>query len=134
MTITMHMCRGNFRSTFIAKGGYEPVAEAMFNQINVHGYFMEYDLDRAGGLSCCASCRSGKTVVLGLVTSKTGTLESKDEIKANDEAAKYVLLDCWSVAAVRLCFERGGQRVGRGRAMGEASHDREIADEVWGRS
>src|SRR5580658_602706 len=56
MTITMHLCRGNFRSSFVASGGYEPVAELLFNQINVHGYFMEYDTERAGGLSHCASC------------------------------------------------------------------------------
>src|SRR5580700_9739263 len=80
MTITMHLCRGNFRSSFVASGGYEPVAEQMFNAINVHGYFMEYDSERAGGFEPLRFVPKGKTVVLGLVTSKSGTLEKKDDI------------------------------------------------------
>ena len=68
MTITMHLCRGNFQSTFVALGGYEPVAEILFNAINVHGYFMEYDSDRAGGFEPLRLVPKGKTVVLGLVT------------------------------------------------------------------
>ena len=91
MTITMHLCRGNFRSTFVASGGYEPVAEILFNDINVHGYFMEYDSDRAGGFEPLRFVPKGKTVVLGLVTSKSGVLESKDELKRRiDEAAKFI--------------------------------------------
>ena len=91
MTITMHLCRGNFRSTFVASGGYEPVAEMLFNAINVDGYFMEYDCDRAGGFEPLRFVPKGKTVVLGLVTSKSGRLESKDEIKRRiDEAAKFI--------------------------------------------
>jgi 5-methyltetrahydropteroyltriglutamate--homocysteine methyltransferase len=94
MTITMHLCRGNFQSTFVASGGYEPVAEVLFNKIKVHGYFMEYDTDRAGGFEPLRFVPKGKMVVLGLVTSKSGALESKDEIKRRiDEAAKYVPLD-----------------------------------------
>ena len=77
MAITMHLCRGNFRSTFIASGGYEPVAELLFNTINVHGYFMEYDSERAGGFEPLRFVPKGKQVVLGLVTSKTGTLENQ---------------------------------------------------------
>jgi len=73
MTITMHLCRGNFRSTFIASGGYEPVAELLFNTINVHGYFMEYDSERAGGFEPLRFVPKGKQVVLGLVTSKTAS-------------------------------------------------------------
>ena len=65
MTITMHLCRGNFRSTFVASGGYEPVAEILFNTINVHGYFMEYDSERAGGFEPLRFLPKGKTVVLG---------------------------------------------------------------------
>ena len=126
MTITMHLCRGNFRSTFIASGGYEPVAEVLFNTINVHGYFMEFDSERAGGFEPLRFVPKGKQVVLGLVTSKTGTLESKDEIKRRiDEAAKFVAArPALPVAAMRLCLERGGQCARRGRAMGEAAHDR----------
>src|SRR4029077_18781672 len=81
MTIGMHLCRGNFQSTFVASGGYEPVAEILFNTINVHGYFMESASDRAGGFEPLRFVPKGKTVVLGLVTSKSGRLESKDDIK-----------------------------------------------------
>jgi 5-methyltetrahydropteroyltriglutamate--homocysteine methyltransferase len=88
MTIAMHLCRGNFASTFVASGGYEPVAEILFNTINVHGYFMEYDSDRAGGFEPLRFVPKGKTVVLGLVTSKSGRLEPKDELKRRiDEAS-----------------------------------------------
>ncbi|MGB7011432.1 MAG: 5-methyltetrahydropteroyltriglutamate--homocysteine S-methyltransferase, partial [Pseudolabrys sp.] len=94
MTIAMHLCRGNFQSTFVASGGYEPVAENLFNAINVHGYFMEYDSDRAGGFEPLRFVPKGKTVVLGLVTSKSGRLESKDDIKRRiDEATKFVSLE-----------------------------------------
>src|SRR5215475_10466444 len=81
MTITMHLCRGNFRSTFVASGGYGPVAEILFNTIGVHGYFMEYDTARAGGFEPLRFVPKGKTVVLGLVTTKSGQLESRDELK-----------------------------------------------------
>jgi 5-methyltetrahydropteroyltriglutamate--homocysteine methyltransferase len=87
LTITMHLCRGNFRSAWIASGGYEPVAEILFNEIAADGYFMEYDTDRAGGFEPLRFVPKGKTVVLGLVTSKSGALESKDEIKRRIEAA-----------------------------------------------
>src|SRR5476651_448172 len=94
MTIAMHLCRGNFQSTFVASGGYEPVAEILFNAINVHGYFMEYDSDRAGGFEPLRLAPKGKTVVLGLVTSKSGRLESKDELKRRiEQATKYIPLD-----------------------------------------
>jgi 5-methyltetrahydropteroyltriglutamate--homocysteine methyltransferase len=95
MAITMHLCRGNFRSTFVAKGGYEPVAEVLFNQIGVDGYFMEWDTDRAGGFEPLRFVPKGdKMVVLGLVTSKTGELESKDALKRRIEAAsKFVALE-----------------------------------------
>jgi 5-methyltetrahydropteroyltriglutamate--homocysteine methyltransferase len=94
MTITMHLCRGNFRSSFVASGGYDPVAEILFNAIKVHGYFMEYDSERAGSFEPLRLLPKGKTAVLGLVTSKTGTLESRDQIKRRiEEAAKFVDLD-----------------------------------------
>jgi 5-methyltetrahydropteroyltriglutamate--homocysteine methyltransferase len=67
MVITMHLCRGNFRSSWIAQGGYEPVAEILFDQIGVNGYFMEYDTDRAGGFEPLRFVPKGKHVVLGLV-------------------------------------------------------------------
>src|SRR5215471_7579846 len=90
MTITMHLCRGNFRSSFVASGGYEPIAEILFNAIKVHGYFMEYDSERAGGFEPLRFVPKGKTVVLGLVTTKTGQLESRDALKRRiDQAAKF---------------------------------------------
>src|SRR5919197_2499509 len=94
MTVSMHLCRGNFQSTFVASGGYEPVANILFNTIKVHGYFMEYDSDRAGGFQPLRFLPKGKTVVLGLVTSKTPQLEGKDALKRRiDDAAKHVSLD-----------------------------------------
>jgi 5-methyltetrahydropteroyltriglutamate--homocysteine methyltransferase len=94
MTITMHLCRGNFQSTFVASGGYEPVAELLFNTIKVHGYFMEYDTERAGGFEPLRFVPKGKTVVLGLVTSKSGQLEAPDEIRRRiDQAANFVGID-----------------------------------------
>jgi 5-methyltetrahydropteroyltriglutamate--homocysteine methyltransferase len=94
MTTAMHLCRGNFRSTFVASGGYEPVAEILFNEINIGAYFMEYDTERAGGFEPLRFVPKNKVVVLGLVTSKSGKLESKDEIKRRiEEASKFIPLD-----------------------------------------
>src|SRR6187401_3617416 len=135
MTITMHLCRGNFRSTFIASGGYEPVAETLFNTINVHGYFMEYDSDRAGGFEPLRFVPKGKQVVLGLVTSKTGTLESKDEIKRRiDEAAKFVPIDqlCLSPQCGFASSEEGNV-LAEEEQWAKLRMIVEIADEVWGR-
>jgi 5-methyltetrahydropteroyltriglutamate--homocysteine methyltransferase len=90
MTITMHTCRGNFKSAWVAEGGYEPVAEAMFS-CAVDGFFMEFDGARAGGFAPLRFVPKGKRVVLGLVSSKTGALEAKDALKRRiDEAAKFV--------------------------------------------
>ena len=126
MTITMHLCRGNFRSNFVASGGYEPVAEILFNTINVHGYFMEYDCERAGGFEPLRFLPKGKTVVLGLVTSKTGQLESRGHDPAPHRGGGEVRAarSACAVAAMRLRLDRGRQYAGRGRAMGEAAHDR----------
>jgi len=94
MMITMHLCRGNFRSMHIASGGYDPVAEVLFNGINVNGYFMEYDDERSGSFAPLRFLPKGKTVVLGIVTSKRGELESRDELlRRIEEAAKYAPLD-----------------------------------------
>ncbi len=94
MTICMHLCRGNNQSGWVASGGYEPVAEVLFNEADVTGYFLEYDSERAGGFEPLRFVPKGKVIVLGLVTSKKGALESKDQIKRRiDEAAKYVALD-----------------------------------------
>ena len=135
MTITMHLCRGNFRSTFIASGGYEPVAEVMFNTINVHGYFMEYDSERAGGFEPLRFVPKGKQVVLGLVTSKTGTLESKDTIKRRvDEAAKFVPLDqlCLSPQCGFASSEEGNI-IAEEEQWAKLRMVVELAEEIWGR-
>jgi 5-methyltetrahydropteroyltriglutamate--homocysteine methyltransferase len=133
MAITMHLCRGNFRSTFIASGGYEPVAEVMFNKINVHGYFMEFDSERAGGFEPLRFVPKGKQVVLGLVTSKTGTLESKDEIRRRiDQAAKFVPLDqlCLSPQCGFASTEEGNV-LAEDEQWAKLRMIVEIAEEVW---
>jgi 5-methyltetrahydropteroyltriglutamate--homocysteine methyltransferase len=135
MTTAMHLCRGNFQSTFVASGGYEPVAEILFNEINIQAYFMEYDSDRAGGFEPLRFVPKGKTVVLGLVTSKFGALEGKDVLKRRiEEAAKFVPLD-------RLCLspQCGFASTEEGNLLAEDEQWAklrtivEVADEVWGR-
>jgi len=94
MTVCTHLCRGNFKSAWVAEGGYDPVAEVLFNELAVDGYFLEYDDARSGGFAPLKFVPKGKTVVLGLVSTKVGTLESKDELKRRiDEAARYVPLE-----------------------------------------
>lgn len=94
MVVTMHSCRGNFRSSWIASGAYDAVADVLFNQIDVDAYFMEYDTERAGGFEPLRLVPKGKVVVLGLISSKTGSLESKDAIKRRiDAATKYIDLN-----------------------------------------
>jgi 5-methyltetrahydropteroyltriglutamate--homocysteine methyltransferase len=134
MTIAMHLCRGNFQSTFVASGGYEPVAEILFNAINVHGYFMEYDSDRAGGFEPLRFVPKGKTVVLGLVTSKSGRLESKNEIKRRiDQAAKFVPLEqlCLSPQCGFASTEEGNI-LAEDEQWAKLAMIAEIAREVWG--
>jgi methionine synthase II (cobalamin-independent) len=100
MVIAMHMCRGNFRSTHAASGAYDPAADAIFNKTDVDIYFMEYDTDRAGGLEPLRLLPKGKKRVLpGFITTKTGELESIDDLRAKfDEAAKYTDLDQLGIA------------------------------------
>lgn len=134
MVITTHTCRGNFKSTFVASGGYAPVADLMFNQIDIDGYFMEWDDERSGGFEPLKYLPKGKHVVLGLVTSKTGTLETKDNIKRRiAEAAKYADLD-------QLCLspQCGFASTEEGNSLAEDEQWRklelivEVAREVWG--
>jgi 5-methyltetrahydropteroyltriglutamate--homocysteine methyltransferase len=134
LTVTMHLCRGNFRSTFIASGGYEPVADILFNGMPVDGYFMEWDTDRAGGFEPLRLLPKGKTASLGLVTSKTGTLEGKDDVKRRiEEAARYAPLD-------RLCLspQCGFASTEEGNTLAEEEQWAklrmivEVAREVWG--
>jgi len=94
MTLAVHLCRGNFKSTHAAEGGYEPVAEALLAEMQVDAYFLEYDDERSGDFRPLRFLPKGKVVVLGLITTKLGALESKDAIKRRiDEAAKYVPLE-----------------------------------------
>jgi 5-methyltetrahydropteroyltriglutamate--homocysteine methyltransferase len=134
LRVTTHMCRGNFRSSWAAEGGYDFVAEALFSQLAVDGFFLEYDDERAGGFAPLRFVPPGKLVVLGLVTTKRGALESKDELKRRiDEAAKYVSLD-------QLCLspQCGFSSTVEGNVL---SYDEQVAKlalivetaaEVWG--
>jgi 5-methyltetrahydropteroyltriglutamate--homocysteine methyltransferase len=134
MTKAMHLCRGNFRSTFVASGGYEPVAEILFNEIDIDAYFMEYDSDRAGGFEPLRFMPKGKTVVLGLVTSKSGKLESKDELKRRiDEAAKFIDLDqlCLSPQCGFASTEEGNI-LAEDEQWAKLARIVEVAEEVWG--
>jgi len=134
MTITMHMCRGNYKSTYMGSGGYEAVQEILFNKIKVHGFFMEYDSDRAGGFEPLRLLPKDKTVVLGLVTSKSGRLESKDEIKRRiAEAAKFVDLDqlCLSPQCGFASTEEGNM-LAEDEQWAKLKMIVEIADEMWG--
>ena len=94
MAVCTHLCRGNFRSSWVAEGGYDPVAEVLFNALNVDGYFLEFDTPRAGNFSPLRYLPKGKKLILGLVTSKSGALEKVDDLKRRiDEASKFVPLD-----------------------------------------
>ena len=135
MTITMHMCRGNYKSTFMGAGGYEAEQEILFNRIKVHGYFMEYDTERAGGFEPLRLVPKDRHVVLGLVTTKTGRLESKDDIKRRiDAASKYVSLDqlCLSPQCGFASTEEGNV-LAEDEQWAKLRMIVEVADEVWGR-
>jgi 5-methyltetrahydropteroyltriglutamate--homocysteine methyltransferase len=134
MAITMHSCRGNFRSTFIASGGYEFVAEQLLGDTGLDGYFLEYDSERAGGFEPLRFFPKGnKQIVLGLVTSKSGKLEGKDAIKRRiDEATKYVALDqlCLSPQCGFASTEEGNV-LAEDEQWAKLRMIVEIADEVW---
>ena len=136
MTVTIHTCRGNFKSTWMAAGGYERVAEQVFGTLQVDGYFLEYDTARAGGFEPLRFVPRGKKVVLGLVTSKSAQLESRDELKRRiAEAARYVPLE-----DLRLSPQCGFSSTHHGNALTEDDQWRklelivEVAREVWGAS
>jgi 5-methyltetrahydropteroyltriglutamate--homocysteine methyltransferase len=134
MTVTTHMCRGNFRSSWVAQGGYEFVADALFNQLNVDGFFMEYDDERSGGFEPLRFVPKGKYVVLGLITSKKPALEDKDGIKRRiEEASRFVDID-------QLCLSPqcgfsstlDGNSLTRDQQIAKLRLVAEIAEEVWG--
>src|SRR5205823_2942702 len=136
MVITTHICRGNFRSTWISEGGYEPVAEVLFGKLNYDGFFLEYDTDRAGGFEPLRFVPKGnKQIVLGLVSSKIGALESKDAIKRRiGEAAKYVAHDqlCVSPQCGFASTEEGNV-LSEDEQWAKLRMIVELAEEVWGR-
>ena len=134
MVVCMHLCRGNFAGAWVAEGGYDPVAEILFNEIKVDGYFMEYDTARAGGFEPLRFLPRGKTVVLGLVTTKKGQIESADELKRRiDEAARFAPLE-------QLCLSPqcgfssgiGGQAMSVEEEIAKLRRVVETAAEVWG--
>jgi 5-methyltetrahydropteroyltriglutamate--homocysteine methyltransferase len=134
MTVTTHTCRGNYRSSWVAEGGYDYVAEALFNELEVDGFFLEYDDERSGGFEPLRFVPKGKLVVLGLVTSKRGELESKDDLERRiEEASRFVDLD-------QLCLspQCGFSSTVEGNAVTveeQAAKLRlvvETAQEVWG--
>jgi 5-methyltetrahydropteroyltriglutamate--homocysteine methyltransferase len=135
MVITTHACRGNFRSTWISEGGYEPVAETFLGGLNVDGYFLEYDTERAGGFEPLRFLPRGKKlVVLGLITSKSGTLEKKDDVKRRiDEAARFASLDqlCLSPQCGFASTEEGNVLT-EDQQWAKLGMAAEIAREVWG--
>jgi 5-methyltetrahydropteroyltriglutamate--homocysteine methyltransferase len=134
MRITMHLCRGNYKSTFQGSGGYEAEQEILFNRIKVHGYFMEYDSERAGGFEPLKLVPKDRQVVLGLVTTKTGKLESKDTLKRRiDEATKYIPLDqlCLSPQCGFASTEEGNTLT-EDEQWAKLAMIVELAEEVWG--
>jgi 5-methyltetrahydropteroyltriglutamate--homocysteine methyltransferase len=134
MTVCMHLCRGNFQSAWVAEGGYDPIAEVLFNEIDVEGYFLEYDSPRAGGFAPLRFLPKGKIAVLGLVTTKSGALESKDALKRRiDEAAKYAPLD--QLALSPQCGFSStveGNKVTLDDEIAKLRLVAEVAREVWG--
>ena len=135
MTITTHVCRGNFRSTWISSGGYEPVAENLLGRCNYDGYFLEYDSERAGGFEPLRYLPKGdKIVVLGLVTSKSGALEKKDDVKRRiEEAAKFAPLEqfCLSTQCGFASTEEGNI-LADDEQWAKLRMIVALADEVWG--
>ena len=134
MTITMHLCRGNYKSTYMGSGGYEAVQEILFHRANVHGYFMEFDSDRAGSFAPLRLLPKGKVAVLGLVTTKTGQLEAKDAIKRRlDEAATVVDLDQLALSPqCGFASTEEGNVLAESEQWAKLAMIAEIAREVWG--
>jgi len=134
MTVCMHLCRGNYAGAWVAEGSYEPVAELLFNAINVNGYFLEYDSERAGGFEPLRFLPKGKIAVLGLVTTKSPQLEGKDDLKRRiDEAARFAPLE--QLALSPQCgFESGigGNTMTIEQQMAKLRLIVETAQEVWG--
>ena len=135
MAVTTHMCRGNFRSSWVAEGGYDFVAEALFGELDVDGFFMEWDDARSGGFEPLRFVPEGKVVVLGLVTTKRGELEDADDAEAPDRGgvAPRRPRPALPLAAVRVLLDGRGQRAERASSRRPSCGCVvEVAEEVWG--
>jgi len=136
LTITTHMCRGNFKSSWVAEGGYGRIAETLFPHLNVDGFFLEYDTDRAGGFEPLAHVPDDKLVVLGLVTSKTGDLEESDTLRRRvDEAAAHIPLDnlCLSPQC-GFSSTHHGNDLSDDQQWSKLGLVVETAEKIWGRA
>ena len=136
MVVTTHVCRGNFRSTWISEGGYEPVAEVMLGQLNYDGYFLEYDTSRAGGFEPLRFLPKGnKIVVLGLITSKSGQLEKKDDVKRRiDEAGKFAPHDQLALSPqCGFASTEEGNLLTEEEQWAKLKLAVDVANEVWGK-
>jgi 5-methyltetrahydropteroyltriglutamate--homocysteine methyltransferase len=133
MTVTLHLCRGNFKSTYMGAGGYDTVEEVLFNEIDVDGYFMEYDDERSGSFEPLRSLPAGKRVALGLVTSKRGALESKDALKRRiDEAAKHAPLEQLCLAPqCGFASTEEGNVLTEGEQWAKLERIVDVAQDVW---
>jgi len=133
--LAMHLCRGNNQSGWFGEGGYDPIADVLFNKINVDSYFLEYETERAGSFEPLRLVPKNKTVVLGLVSSKLPRLESKDLLKRRiDEAAKYIGLDQLSLSPqCGFASSTEGNRLTEDEQFAKLRLVVEVAEEVWGR-
>jgi 5-methyltetrahydropteroyltriglutamate--homocysteine methyltransferase len=134
VTVTLHQCRGNREGNWAAEGGYDPVADVLFNQIDVDGYFLEYDTARAGGFEPLRLVPKGKRVVLGLVSSKKPAVEGTEQlVRRIEEASKFAALD-----QLALSPQCGFASSIKGNPLGPAEQEAklrrivEVADKVWG--
>jgi 5-methyltetrahydropteroyltriglutamate--homocysteine methyltransferase len=134
MTVCIHLCRGNFRSAWVAEGGYDPVAEPLFSEIAVDGYFLEYDTPRAGDFSPLRYLPKGKSLVLGLVTTKTPELESADGLKRRiDSAARYVPMERLAISPqCGFSSTVHGNDISVETEIAKLRRIVDVAHEVWG--
>ncbi len=134
MRITIHLCRGNFKSAWVAEGGYEPVAEVLFNELNVDGYFLEYDDERSGNFEPLRFVPKGKKVVLGLVSSKLPELETKDALKARiDEASQYLPVEQMALSPqCGFSSTVHGNNITLDDEKAKISRVIETAEDIWG--
>lgn len=135
MVTAVHLCRGNFRSSWAAEGGYEPVAEIMFNELNIDSFFLEYDDARSGDFAPLRFVPKGKTIVLGLITTKLGELESKDDIKRRIEAAaKYLPIEQMALSPqCGFASTVHGNDIAVEQQAAKLQLVLDVAEEIWGK-